>query len=293
MSPAKTLLLFIGFIALSAPAAMSASPPLEGGAGGGRTEDSTATTEEFFQIQIIDDQTSRGVPLVELRTVNGIRHYTDSNGLAAFREPGLRGRRVFFHVESHGYEFPKDGFGMRGRALMVTPGGSATLKIQRKNIAERLYRVTGGGIYRDSVLLGEAVPIEQPVLNGQVFGCDSVMNALYRGKLYWFWGDTTRPAYPLGNFHMTGARSLLPKNGGLDPAKGVNFDYFVGEEGFVRPMAEMPGEGPTWLGGLTILCDDSGRERMYAGYEKVRTSPSLKAYEHGLVVWNDEHERFE
>src|SRR5205085_11932923 len=103
---------------------------------------------------VVDDQTGRGVPLVELRTVHEIRYYTDSNGVVAFHEPGLMGQAVFFHVRSHGYEFPKDGFGLRGKALQVTPGGSATLKIHRLNLAERLYRVTGAGIYRDSVLAG-------------------------------------------------------------------------------------------------------------------------------------------
>ena len=34
----------------------------------------------------------------------------------------------------------KDGFGFRGKALEVKEGGSATLKIERRNVAERLYR---------------------------------------------------------------------------------------------------------------------------------------------------------
>ncbi|MEE3365750.1 MAG: hypothetical protein VX304_08890, partial [Planctomycetota bacterium] len=104
----------------------------------------------YFEIQVVDAATGRGVPLVELRTVNGISHQTDSAGRIAFHEPGLMNQRVFFHVSSHGYEFPNDGFGYRGTRLQVVPGGKATLKIRRLNIAERLYRVTGAGIYRDS-----------------------------------------------------------------------------------------------------------------------------------------------
>src|SRR5690349_16614892 len=99
-----------------------------------------------FAIHVVDEQTGRGVPLVELRTVNNIRLHTDSAGVAAFREPGLMGQTVHFEIKSHGYEFPKDGFGYRGKALRVEPGGSARLTIKRKNVAERLYRVTGGGI---------------------------------------------------------------------------------------------------------------------------------------------------
>ena len=115
-------------------------------------------------------------------------------------------------------KYPKDGFGYRGKALEISPGGSARITIKRLNIAERLYRVTGAGIYRDSVLTGDPIPIREPVLNGQVLGQDSVLNALFQGKIYWFWGDTNRPGYPLGNFHMPGATSELPGKGGLDPA---------------------------------------------------------------------------
>src|SRR3954447_5595284 len=90
----------------------------------------------YFTIEVVDEQTGRGVPLVELKTVNAIRLFTDSHGIAAFREPGLEGESVFFHVQSHGYEFPKDGFGYRGKALTVRAGGSATIKVRRLNVAE-------------------------------------------------------------------------------------------------------------------------------------------------------------
>ena len=120
--------------------------------------------------------------MVELETVNHLRFYTDSNGTVAFREPGLMDRQIFFHVRSHGYEYPKDSFGYRGVRLKTTPGTEAVLKLKRLNIAERLYRVTGAGIYRDSRLLGRSAPIEQPLLNGMVFGSDSVVTAVYRGN---------------------------------------------------------------------------------------------------------------
>src|SRR5262245_51454519 len=122
-----------------------------------------------FKIQVVDSQTGRGVPLVELRTVNHVRLVTDSNGIAAVREPDLMGQTVFFHVKSHGYEFAKDGFGVRGKALAVTEGGSANLTIQRVNVAERLYRITGAGIYADSLMVGVKAPLRQPLLNAQVF----------------------------------------------------------------------------------------------------------------------------
>ncbi|HXG09022.1 MAG TPA: hypothetical protein VNK04_04470 [Gemmataceae bacterium] len=250
-----------------------------------------APTGKYFRITVVDEETGRGVPLVELRTVNNIRCYTDSNGVVAFHEPGLMGRRVFFHVKSHGYEFPKDGFGFRGRALDVSEGGSAELKIKRLNLAERLYRVTGAGIYRDSILVGRPVPLRRPLLNGLVFGSDSVVNAVYRGKIYWFWGDTNQPAYPLGNFDVPGAVSDLPSAGGLDPEVGVDLEYFVDEKGFAKRMAPMPGPGPTWIGGLVVLRDQDGRERMFASYVKVRGL--LDIYERGLAEFNDQKQQFE
>ena len=48
----------------------------------------------------------------------------------------------------HGYEFPADGFGIRGVGLEVKPGETKQIKIKRLNIAERLYRVTGEGHLR-------------------------------------------------------------------------------------------------------------------------------------------------
>jgi len=192
-----------------------------------QTSGASHSSPTYFAIQVVDRQTGRGVPLVELRTTNNIRYVTDSHGIVAFHEPGLMDREVFFFVESHGYEFPKDGFGYRGTRLKTTPGSTATLKVTRLNIAERLYRVTGQGIYRDSILTGRAVPLKNPVLNGQVVGQDSVFTCLYRGRLFWMWGDTSRPSYPLGHFAMSGAVSDLPERGGLDPAVGVDLEYYV------------------------------------------------------------------
>ena len=242
-------------------------------------------TERPFEILVVDDQSGRGVPLVELQTVHGLRYFTDSNGIVAFDEPGLMHEEVFFHVRSHGYEFPQDGFGYRGKKLTVAPGGHARLAIHRLNIAQRLYRVTGAGIYRDSLLVGRPAPIREPLLNGKVLGSDSVLTTLYHGKIYWFWGDTNWPAYPLGNFGSAGATSALPAAGGLDPRLGVDLAYFLDEQGRARPTAPIAGEGPTWLSALVTLGDDAGRERMVASYAKIR--PPLETYRRGLVEFDD------
>jgi len=250
-----------------------------------------ASAERPFKIKVVDAETGRGVPLVELTTVNHLRFVTDSAGLVAFAEPGLLGREVFFHVRSHGYEFPKDGFGYAGKSLKTLPGGAAEIKIKRINIAERLYCVTGQGIYRDSVLLGEKTPLSEPLLNTQITGQDSVQAAVYRGKIYWFWGDTDRMRYPLGNFHTTGAVSDLPGNGGLAPTTGVNLRYFTNPEGFTKEMVPNQSEGPVWVQGLLTVPDESGRERLVTHYTRVKNLGEI--LEHGLVVFNDEAERFD
>jgi hypothetical protein len=248
-------------------------------------------SNRYFKIQVVDRQTGRGVPLVELRTTNNTRYFTDSNGIVAYYEPGLMDREVFFLVESHGYDFPKDGFGIRGTRLKTLPGGSAVIKIDRLNIAERLYRVTGQGIYRDSILTGSPVPLKNPVLNGQVMGQDSAFTCIYHGRLFWMWGDTGRPSYPLGNFAMSGAVSDLPGRGGLNPSVGVDLEYFVGEDGFSRPMSPLKEPGLVWLDGLLTVRDPQGHERMVAKFARLKGLSEV--LERGLMVFNDSTNTFE
>ena len=239
---------------------------------------------------MVDEQTGRGVPLVELRTVSNVRYYTDSAGLVAVDDPALMGQTVFFHVWSHGYELTPDGFGMHGRRLDVERGGSAQIRIKRLNIAERLYRVTGEGIYRDSVMLGRPVPIRRPLLNAQVTGQDSTQAAVYRDRIYWFWGDTSRITYPLGHFGTAAATSLLPGGGGLAPSVGVDLDYFVDGEGFSRPVFEKEGNNPIWLDGVFVMKDDRGVDRLVG---KAMVMKSLReTVARRLVVFDDEKKGF-
>ena len=244
-----------------------------------------------FAIRIVDAQTGRGVPLVELETVDRERFYTDSAGLVAITDPSLLGHKVWFSVRSHGYEFPADGFGMRGAAFDLKPGGEAKLPIKRLNIAERLYRVTGRGIYRDTIIAGGKAPIAEPLLNGQVLGQDTVQSVVYRGKIHWFWGDTQRPSYPLGHFGTAGATSDLPGQGGLDPAVGVDLKYFVDAQGFSRPMCPEPKDGMKWIDGLMLLKDEKGGERLVAHLEVHKSLTEVTRRE--LIVYSDAADTFE
>jgi hypothetical protein len=242
----------------------------------------TLAAAPYFKIRVVDAETGRGVPLVELKTVNGLRYVTDSNGLVAFNEPGLMGQEVYFHLRSPGYQRKADRFGYRGVALKPAADGTATIRVDRVNIAERLCRLTGQGIYRDSILLGEKVPLENPVLNGGVMGQDTAQAEVYRGKMMWFWGDTDRTGFPLGNFHTTGAAATLPPGG---PDHGIDFAYFQ-KDGFVRPMVESKETMPIWVSGLAVLDDG-----LYAYYAQIRKLGEIASS--GYLKWNDTANRFD
>jgi hypothetical protein len=125
-------------------------------------------------------------------------------------------------------------------------------------------------------------------------GQDSALAIPYRGKLYWFWGDTAGPSYALGNFGTSGATSEWPSQGGLDPNVGIDLSYFVDESGFSRPMlpsASFPGPGPKWIGGLKILSDEGGNERLVADYARIKDLG--EAYERGVAIFSDKTDSFE
>lgn len=250
---------------------------------------SAASSSRYFSIQVVDQRTGRGVPMVELQTTSSARYYTDSNGLVAFDEPGVMDKDIWFGVASPGYEFAADGFGLRGVTLKIHAGAAAHLQIKRINIAERLYRITGQGVYRDTVLLGRKPPIENALLNAQVTGQDGILNAIYHGKLYWFYGDTNKLSYALGNFSMTGATTGLPEK--IDPDIGFDLHYFAGKDGFARGMAPIGGEGVVWLSGVAVLHEPGGNERMLAWFQRRRGLGAV--LENGFVVYNDQKEQFD
>ncbi len=244
----------------------------------------TAPAATPFWIRVIDQETGRGVPLVQLSTLrDGIRFWTDSNGVAAIDDAALTGHDVIFIITSHGYEFQEQILDQPAKRVHVEPGRSVELKIRRINIAERLYRVTGADIYRDSLLAGVQVPIAQPLLNGGVTGQDTNISVPYGGKLFWCYGDTFGLAAM--NFSASCATSQLPGKGGLDPAIGINLTYFVDENGFSRQMLSLPRPGIVWIEGLFTAKDQTGRERLVATYTR---QPGLEPpTERGVAVFDD------
>ncbi len=232
-------------------------------------------------VRFVDSETGRGVPLVELRA-NGRVWVSDSAGWIAFVEPELLGQSQSFELVSHG-------FVGRDVELTLAEGGRSELSIERRIPAERLYRVTGGGIYRDSVLLGEPTPLAEPLLNAQVVGVDSTHTAVHDGRLFWVWGDTLRPSYVLGHFATAGATSALPIAGGLDPSVGVDLDYFVGEDGFSRGVADVAEEGLVWTSGLVSIPGDP--PELIGSYVNIGSGGGRVGA--GMLRWDPDAESFE
>ena len=252
-----------------------------------RAASSVPGRAQLFRIDVIDAATGRGVPLIELRTPDGASWWTDNQGIVAFDDLTSMGRRLRFEVRGDGYRTLDPSGSVE---LEPQKAGHAVIALERLDVAERLYRVTGAGLYRDSVRLGLEVPIQHPLVNAGVAGQDSVQAVLYRGKVFWIWGDTPSLAHPLWNYHTTGATSKLPSHGGLDPALGVDLDYFVGPDGNVRAMAEIPGPGASWLTALVNVPDAGGQETLFALYGKhTRLDPPD---ERGLARFDPEKQVF-
>jgi hypothetical protein len=251
------------------------------------TEESHPSSFRPCTINIVESQTGWPVPMVELRTTHHVRFISDNAGRVAFDLPELMGRETWFTVIADGYEAPADGFGNRGVRLIPEPGRQLTVEVQRTSIAKRIGRITGAGLFAESQKLGH----ETNWPESGVLGCDSVQISEHRGKLYWAWGDTNLAHYPLGIFHTSSATTTLPPLTSLKPPLRLKFEYFTDEAGKPRGVAQMPGEGPTWLTGYVSLPDQLGTNRLVATYSKIQ--PPMDAYESGLCVWHETAKRFE
>jgi hypothetical protein len=245
-----------------------------------------AKASEPFEIRLVDRENQWPVPLVELKTTHQVRFVSDNLGRVAFDLPELMNVETWVFVEGHGYSVPADGFGFAGVRVLPKPGGSVTISLDRQLPAKRLGRITGGGLFAESQKLGEELTWgEQGIL-----GCDSVQNATHQGKLFWLWGDTILPGYPLGRFHMIGATTSSRPLESLEPPARLRYDYFVDAGQVPRNVAQMPGPGPTWLSGLVSLSSEDGTSHLVASYSKIE--PPLTEYECGLCEWNDADSNF-
>jgi hypothetical protein len=246
---------------------------------------------KYFEIRVIDRETGRGIPLIGLTPLNNATLFTDSKGFIAFYEPGLMHENLYFKIDGEGYQFKRDKTGREAVTLFTKPGDSATILMTRTVPAERLYRTTGQGIYRDSYLLGKASPIGKPLINGKVLGQDSNLGAIYNGKIFWLWGDTFLPSEYEGNFSVSAATSSLPGKGGLDPDSGIDYTYFVDADGASRNMINLSDPGLVWFEWLLNIPDKFGQEQLVAKYARV--NGLWENDERGIAVFNDQLGIFE
>jgi len=231
------------------------------------------------RLEIVERGSGWPVPGVELRTVHGERLVSDNAGLIAFDLPELMGRETWAEVRGHGYGVKKDGFGYAGVRFIPRPDATVRLEVERTQAARRLGRLTGAGLFAESQKLGEALDWTE----SGVLGCDSVVTARFEGKQFWFWGDTNLARYPLGIFNVAAATTKDFSPPARPPLK-VRFDYFRDGAGAPRGVADVPGDGPTWVWGAATLPDAQGREHLVAAAVKVRGN--MEAYRWDLVEWD-------
>lgn len=250
---------------------------------------STLPAVEPCLIRVVDAENGWPVPLVELTTTHHVSFFTDNAGVVAFDLPELMGVETWLTVDADGYERKADGFGMRGFRFTPQPGGTHEIQVDRTIVAKRLGRLTGGGIFAESQKLGDFPDWKE----SGILGSDSVQISVHRGKLFWAWGDTIVPRYPLGLFHMSSATTPVRPLTTFEPPIQIALDYFRDDEGRVRNVANLfPDDpGPTWISGYVSLPDNTGSERLVGCYAKVE--PSMKSYRTGLCVWNDDTADFE
>jgi len=240
-----------------------------------------------FGVKVLDSATGSGIPLVEVRTTDHRRYWSDNHGFVAIDAPDLAGREVYLHVQSDGYEAQADGFGYTGLRVRVESGRVRELTMRRTQVAERMGRLTGQGRFQHAQRLEAVVPKWWQDASRQIVGQDSSQAVLHGGRIHWFWGDTSLLRYPLGNFRTTGATSAL-----TSATEGWRLEYFMDRDQAPLPMCPMFAQGTlVWLDGLVSLKDSLGRSRLVAHYSH-RASLS-EQLEHGLVVFNPAKEQFE
>ncbi len=239
------------------------------------------------RIEVVEHGTGWPVPLVELRTTHSVRFVSDNAGVIAFDLPELMGQETWFDVIGYGYEVPKDGLGYRGVRLKPEPGKTFKVEVNRTIVARRIGRITGGGLFAESQKTGAETAWKE----SGVLGSDSVMNAAYRGRLFWLWGDTVLARYPLGIYDSSSATSPVQPLNSFEPPLRLPLEYFRDTNGAPRGVAKMAGKGPTWLTGYVTLPDQHGTPRLVASFSKINAP--LEAYQWGLCVWSDETASFQ
>eukprot|EP00659_Diplonema_papillatum_P005624 gene5624-8576_t len=278
------------------------------GHGASAATEKAPAADVYFRIKCVDSETRAGVPLVLLRTANYIDLYSDSAGNIAFYEPGLMGQVVWFAVMADGYNvsnapdaplLPYPSPYDSGVKLNTTQGATVVVELQRTQVAQRVFRLTGGGLYRDSVLTGHLEDIPDSVKPRALvdprsgsLGQDSLQVVSYQNTVWWFFGDTAcghsarQTNCDNTGMYSVGARSCLPSGGGtcdLSQPPGLTF---FGEGGSPKPMAPIePLAENTWVSQF-ITVKDGDDELLFGKYFK---NPSGR---NGVMQWDAAKNQF-
>jgi hypothetical protein len=239
------------------------------------------------KVEVVDKSNGWPVPLVKLTTTSNITFVTDNAGVVAFDTPELMGKETWLGVNSDGYDLKPDGFGNSGVRLTPEPGGTFRIEIERKQIAKRLGRLTGSGIFAESQKLGGFGSWKET----GVIGSDTVQTATYQGKLFWVWGDTNLQHYPLGIFNTPVATSSLKPLISQKPPTAIVYDYVRNDAGAPRGTIDVPGPGPVWVSGFISLPDAKGKEHLVATWVKIKGT--LAPQQLGLAEWDDTIGKFD
>lgn len=237
-----------------------------------------------FVLRFSDSINGRPVPLVDAELFNALRLCSDNLGHIAIIEPDLAYKKVRLLIRGHGYRYPHlDIFGERSLHIEVRPGETVEIKLERTTAAERLYRITGSGRLRDSILAGLASAANE--LPGNVIGLDSAIPVLWKNRLFSFYGDTL--AADRLNLSGSGGEIALNQPGVPDNLLPVNF--FCDSDGFVSRMIDLPEPGFVWIE-TVVPVTYGGREVLVARY--VRHKTLEEAVETGFALFNPARQNF-
>ncbi|MBU1107521.1 MAG: hypothetical protein KKB51_12700 [Candidatus Riflebacteria bacterium] len=245
--------------------------------------------DHVFLIRVVDAADGRGVPLVELEAFNALTCQSDNLGNIAIIEPDLHGKTVRFQVKGHGYQIPQlDFFGERSITVKVEPGASCTVKLERTAIAERLYRITGSGRYRDSILAGIDVKGQPTELVGDVVGLDSAVPVVWQNRLLSFYGDTLGTC----KINLSGSGGEIDLQQPGVPDRQLPLKFFSDEDGFARRMVPLSEPGFVWLETVVPLIADQDGDKEILAARYVIHKTLEEAVETGYAVFEEQYGYF-
>lgn len=240
-----------------------------------------------FLLRFIDSANGRPVPLVDVELFNALRLSSDNLGHIAINEPDLTGRKVRLLIRGHGYRYPHlDIFRERAIGLEIKPGETAEIKLERTVAGERLYRITGSGRFRDSLLAGKISGSGYNDLPGNATGLDSAIPVWWKNRLFCFWGDT------LGTdrINLCGSGGQIMTESPDVPEKALPISFFCARSGFTKPMIKPDAIGFIWIETVLPLLTATGREVLAARYVKHKTLE--EAVETGFAIFQPGRQQF-